>query len=135
MENLEMKKGWLVFFDRPKSQAILLSVIILFNVALAFVLILSPVTSIKGGEPSVVYTIQSTMLNKTMMYSDPEVVPFSATQYSPLYYIIASTAASLLSLTPGEDVVPIYRVARFISFLSSLGIAYFIFLLLTNVFR
>jgi hypothetical protein len=135
MENIEIKNIGTEMLGEPQMQRRLFSIVILFNIIFAAILISSPVTSIKGSEANVIYTIQATMLNKNAMYSDPETFPFCATQYNPLYYIVTSTAASLLYFTPGDDVVAIYRVSRFISFLASIAVTYFIFLILTNVFR
>ena len=134
MENLKKREDWSKIFSDPKYQRSLFFIVVVFNLLLAGVLIWSPVTSIKGGEASVMYTVQATMLNKASMYTDPEVIPFSATQYNPFYYIIVSSVANFLSLTPGTDVVSIYRVGRFISFVSALGIAGFLFMTLANVF-
>ena len=128
-----MEKNLTDLLEDPKRQNILFYLILLFNLIVAFILIISPVTSIKGAEPNVIYTIQMTMLNKTWMYQDPESIPFSATQYTPLYYVVCSTLGSLLSLTPGDDVVPIYQISRLVSFINCVGVSYFIFLLLHKV--
>jgi hypothetical protein len=74
-----------------------------------------------------------TMLQGTWMYSNPESIPFSATQYTPLYYIISSSVCNLFSLNPGDDVIAIYRISRLISFLASILSGYLIFIILNKV--
>jgi hypothetical protein len=128
-----MEKNLIDLLEDPGKQKILFYSILLFNLIVAVILVISPVTSIKGAEPNVIYTIQMTMLNKTWMYQDPESIPFSATQYTPLYYVVCSIFGNLLSLTPGDDVVPIYQISRLVSFINCVGVSCFIFLILHKV--
>jgi hypothetical protein len=130
-----MKKNLADLLEDSKAQVFLFHAILIANLVIALPLVLSPVTSIKGAEPNVIYTIQMTMLNNHWMYQDPESLPFSATQYAPLYYVVCSTVAKIFLLTPGDDVVGIYRISRSVSFLSSLVCAYFIFLILHRVYN
>ncbi len=71
-----MKKNLADLLADPRKQVLLVSFTLFFNLLIAFVLVISPVTSIKGAEPNVIYTIQMTMLNKQWMYQDPESIPF-----------------------------------------------------------
>jgi hypothetical protein len=134
-EKFSMDKNLVRLLGDQKKQNFWFSLLVAFNLILAFILIISPVTSIKGAEPNVIYTIQRTMLNTEWMYQDPESIPFSATQYTPFYYMICSTAGELLSLIPGEDVVDIYRTSRSISFFAAIMIGYFIFQIIHQVYN
>ncbi len=131
---LRMKKNLIDLLEDPAKQVLLFTLILFSNIVIAFALVMSPVTSIRGAEPNVIYTIQMTMLDKHWMYQDPESIPFSATQYMPLYYMICSSVASILSLMPGDEVVSIYQVSRGLSFLAAVLAGYFIYLTLYKVF-
>lgn len=128
-----MERNLTDLFVDQKKQKLIFYLFLIFNLALAFILMVSPVTSIKGAEPNVIYTIQMTMLNNSWMYQDPETIPFSATQYTPLYYMLCSSLGNLLSLTPGDEVVAIYKISRMISVVAAMLSGYFIFLLLSRV--
>lgn len=74
---------------------------------------------ISGVESNVVYTIQSILHDNSRLYANPEAVPFSVTQYAPLYYMIADGVISVLNIHPEQDLT-IRVIGRSISVLITL---------------
>ena len=87
-----------------------------------------------GVETNVVYSVQSLIAGQPL-YNDPMYLPFTITQYTPLYYCICAYTAELLNVDPSTDIHNIYVIGRmwnvFFNFLS----AYAIFLMCRNIFR
>ncbi len=58
---------------------------------------------IEGVESNVVFTLQSILIDNSTLYNNPENFPFSVTQYSPLYYILADGVLTLFSIDAADD--------------------------------
>ena len=95
-------------------------------------LITNPHPDIGGVENNVVYFIQR-VLSGESLYTDPEKVPYSITQYSPLYYYITKAIGSLLGIR-AEEVMRVFMLSRTVSLCLNLLYACIIYLIGKNVF-
>jgi hypothetical protein len=74
---------------------------------------------IRGVESNVVYTVQNISMNNSLLYQDPNSIPFSVTQYSPNYYLLGDLGVSILNLSPSDPLA--FRIMlRVISMLLSI---------------
>ncbi len=81
---------------------------------------------ISGVESNVVFTIQNILSDNSLLYANPEKIPFTVTQYSPLYYIVADNVISVFNIDPGNDFL-IRIVGRSISIITCLTVAILFF--------
>lgn len=111
------------------TKKLLLLVILLFglaSVALNFRLAASGALDIRGVEPNVVYSIETSLLGLPL-YRDVMSPPYAVTQYSPLYYLLYEEAARMLSLVPGPQYADILTLGRFLSFGALLSLSALVF--------
>jgi hypothetical protein len=87
----------------------------------------SNVPGFGGEEANVVYSVQQ-FVSGQPIYTDPSAPPFSITQYSPLYYVVAGTAARCCGIQ-ATDPAGATMVCRIVSLTASLGVALIIFAL------
>lgn len=77
---------------------------------------------ISGVESNVVFTIQNILTDNSLLYVNPEQIPFTVTQYSPLYYLIADSMISILGIGAENDLA--IRIAgRLMSIITCLIVA------------
>ncbi|GAB3948027.1 hypothetical protein GCM10028805_21410 [Spirosoma harenae] len=96
----------------------LLTICLILTIVIRFRLIFLANSDIGGIESNVIYSIQRYLAGYSL-YSNPEVAPYSITQYSPFYYRIVAFIGQLLDLDP-DNTLQIYRVSRFLSLLANL---------------
>jgi hypothetical protein len=87
-----------------------------------------------GVETNVVYSIQTAIAGQ-QLYNDPMYLPFTITQYTPLYYDLCAVTAKLLNIDPATDVHSVYVIGRMWNILLNLLTAYAIYLICSNVFK
>jgi hypothetical protein len=104
---------------------IFLIIIFIFVLYIRFRLIFVYYSDIGGIESNVIYSIQR-FLAGFPLYDNPEISPFSITQYSPLYYRVAGLIARVFDCNP-DNLIEIYRVSRALSLLTNLLYAFLIF--------
>ena len=80
-----------------------------------------------GIESNVIYAIQRYMAGYPL-YANPEMAPYSITQYSPLYYRIVAACGYVAQLTP-DDVLGVYRTSRVVSLIANVVYAVLLFTL------
>lgn len=68
-------------------------------------------TDLAGMEQNVVYAVQK-LLDGDKLYSSPASLPFSITQYTPLYYYLCGYTAKVAGLDPLLDIHGIYIAGR-----------------------
>jgi hypothetical protein len=95
-------------------------------------LISNPYPDIGGVENNVVYFIQR-LLSGESLYTDPEKVPYSITQYSPFYYYFTKAIGSLLGIR-AEEVMRVFMLSRTVSLCLNLLYAFTIYLIGKDVF-
>jgi hypothetical protein len=93
--------------------AYLSAAICLVLVAVKIYISTSYIPDISGSETSSIFPIQRLSSGQSV-YTDPEKPTFVMTQYTPLYFAIASFFVQLLDLE-GQDVHKIFVVSRFLS--------------------
>ncbi|WP_421943925.1 hypothetical protein [Pedobacter sp.] len=96
------------------------------------VIILCNSSDIGGIEQNVIYSVQ-TMLNGKSLYSSPTNIPFSITQYTPIYYYICYFTSKIIFLSP-DDYTSIYIIGRSWNLIFNLLSAYFIFKIGYSIF-
>jgi len=89
-------------------------------------------TNLGGIEQNVIYNTQC-LLNGTPLYTPPSTLPFSITQYTPLYYYINALTARITGLGP-DDVQGLYIIGRIWNVLCNLGTAWIIFQIAFRIF-
>jgi len=116
----------------------IISLFIVFTFLILLVIRLTGVFSFQPDtwgimENSIIYSIQN-MLNGAPLYPDPELPPFSITQYSPLYYYMVFGTCKLLSIK-ADHISEIYTVSRFLSLLGNFLWASSIFALIKTFYK
>ncbi|AHM63619.1 hypothetical protein D770_26880 [Flammeovirgaceae bacterium 311] len=86
-----------------------------------------------GVETNVVFSIQTAIAGQSL-YNDPMYIPFTITQYTPLYYDLCAVTARLLQVE-ATDVHTIYVIGRMWNIFLNLLTAYAIYLICSNIFR
>ena len=89
---------------------------------------------IGGVENNVAYSI-SKMLCGDALYENPESGSFDITQYTPLYYYVATGISQLFHLNPLNDLHAIYAVGRSLSLCFNLLSVVVLFLMLNRQFK
>ncbi|MFN5829493.1 MAG: hypothetical protein ACK46R_01955 [Bacteroidota bacterium] len=89
---------------------------------------------IGGVENNVAYSI-SKMLCGDALYENPESGSFDITQYTPLYYYVATGISQLFHLNPLNDLHAIYAVGRSLSLCFNLLSLLVLFLMLNRQFK
>lgn len=72
---------------------------------------------IGGIESNVIYAIQRYLAGYPL-YANPEVAPYSITQYSPLYYRLVAAIAYWVGVMP-DELLSVYRVSRVVSLVAN----------------
>jgi hypothetical protein len=85
----------------------------------------SDIPGFGGEEANVVYTVQQFVAGGPI-YTDPAQPPFTITQYSPLFYVVAGTLARICSV-PATDPAGITLICRLVSLTAALGVALLVF--------
>ena len=106
---------------------------IFFFIERVFV-ILSIRTDIAGVEQNIIYSIQ-TLLNGGNLYSSPKSIPFSITQYTPIYYYICAFTAKIFSKNNNYDIQVLYEIARIWSLIFNLISSILVFKIAKNIFK
>lgn len=91
-------------------------------------------SDIEGIEPNVIFSIQQLISGKSL-YTNPEEVPYSITQYTPLYYYLSAYVATLMNLNSTDDLHEIYVIGRSISMIFNLFSVFVIFYVIKNIFN
>lgn len=86
-----------------------------------------------GVESNVIYSILR-VLGGYPLYQDPELPPYSITQYSPLYYYTIVNICRLFGLEP-ENLYAVYIVNRSFSLASNLFFAFIVSFTLRHIFN
>lgn len=107
---------------------------LLTMLVLRFILIYSPTADLGGIETNVIYSMQQ-MLDGKQLYTDPQVLPFAITQYTPFYYYICVGTAYLFNLDPLTDIHNLYAIGRAWNILFNLLSALAVFLISRKIFR
>ena len=121
-------------FDLPKITAWFCVINFLLFLLLRIFLIGSYDADIGGVENNVAYSI-SKMLCGDALYENPESGSFDITQYTPLYYYIATGISQLFYLNPLNDLHAIYAVGRSLSLCFNLFSVVVLFLMLNRQFK
>ncbi|GAB4035983.1 hypothetical protein [Spirosoma gilvum] len=95
------------------SLSVLLAICLLLTLLVRYRLIFLASSDIGGIESNVIYSIQRFLAGYSL-YGDPEVAPYSITQYSPLYYRLVAAIGRLIHINP-DDPLQVYRLSRTIS--------------------
>ncbi|MBN8824106.1 MULTISPECIES: hypothetical protein [unclassified Spirosoma] len=107
------------------SLGLLLIGCLLITLIIRYRLIFLTNSDIGGIESNVIYAIQR-FLAGYPLYSNPEIAPYSITQYSPFYYRVVGTVCKLASLNPDHP-IEIYRASRVVSLCANLLFAFLLF--------
>ena len=111
------------------TKKLLLLIVLFFGLASAalnFKFATSGALDIRGVEPNVVYSIETSLLGLPL-YRDVMSPPYAVTQYSPLYYLLYEAAARALSLEPGPQYADILTLGRLLSFGALLALSALVF--------
>lgn len=108
------------------------SAILVFFV-LRLLIIFSKGTDIAGIEQNVIYSVQ-VLMDSGKLYFFPSDLPFSITQYTPLYYYLCSFTAYLTGFDP-TDIPSLYVIGRIWSLLFNFITAIFIFKIGNNLLK
>ncbi len=81
---------------------------------------------ISGVESNVVFTLQNILTENSLLYANPEEVPFTITQYAPLYYMVSDFVMSLAGIEPEAD-FHIRTVGRLLSITTCFIVALLLF--------
>lgn len=83
---------------------------------LLFLLIISVFSGndLRGTESNVIYTLQQILDDNSLLYQNPNELPYSITQYTPLYYLICDTVLSLFGVK-ATSVLTIIIITRCIT--------------------
>ncbi|WP_223816152.1 ArnT family glycosyltransferase [Adhaeribacter rhizoryzae] len=97
-------------------------------------LIFSPAADLGGGvEQNVIYSIQM-FLDNQPLYTNPHYLPFSITQYTPLYYYVCGLTAKILGLDPLQHIRELYIIGRSWSIVFNLFSAAAIYFISRRIF-
>ena len=96
----------------------LLVLTFLFYTAYKIIFAFYLVPNTGGIETNIIYFIQRAIAGEAV-YTDPEMVPYSIAQYTPLYYYIASGIAQLLNIG-ADEVGNIYTINRLLTLFCNL---------------
>lgn len=99
-------------------------IIILF-LAIRLIIVFSKSTDLAGIEQNVIYSIQ-TLIYSGKLYTSPSKLPFSITQYTPLYYYVCHYTALLINID-ASDFKAIYTIGRLWNIVFNLITAFIIF--------
>jgi hypothetical protein len=93
-----------------------------------FLLILSVFSGndIRGTESNVIYTLQQILDDNSLLYQNPNELPYSVTQYTPLYYLICDAVLSLFGVK-ATSVLTIIITSRCISLVFLVLSAYYFY--------
>lgn len=108
-------------FFLPYLVILALAAFLLMRVLIIF----SKGNDISGVEQSVVYSTQ-VLLNNGKLYLSPGDVPFSATQYTPLYYYLCGLTAKITS-TNSDNIQALYTIGRSWNLIFNLLTAFFVY--------
>jgi hypothetical protein len=123
-----------LFFEPTLLNALvaLLSVCLIITLVIRYRLVFMASSDIGGIESNVIYSIQRYMAGFPL-YANPEVSPYSITQYSPLYYRIVALFGFLLDIDP-DYTLGIYRLSRVISLSANVLYALLVFSISVKLF-
>lgn len=109
-----------LLLDQKTSVGILILIAMVFLVifALRVKLIFVPIADLGGVEQNVIYSTQQA-IDGDGLYTDPEVVPFNITQYTPIYYQVLKWTAKVMGIG-GDEVRALYILNRSFSLLFNL---------------
>lgn len=97
-------------------------------IAFLFLLVVSIFSNndIRGVESNVIYTLQQILVDNSLLYQDPNGLPYTITQYTPLYYIICDFVISALSIESSEFYM-IRIISRGVSMIFLIGSMFLFF--------
>lgn len=99
---------------------------------LRLIIVLSYNTDLAGIEQNVVYSIQM-LMDKGRLYTSPAKIPFSITQYTPLYYYLCSVTTKIAGYSP-DDIQKIYIIGRWWNLLFNVISAFTTYKIARSVF-
>jgi hypothetical protein len=125
-------EGLMTRFHKPFLAALLLAALGSAGVGLAtgVWMAFSDVPGFGGEEANVVYTVQQLVAGQPI-YTDPARPPFTITQYSPLYYVVAGGLARCLGVE-ASDPSTVTMLCRLVSLSAALAVALLAFALTTR---
>ncbi|WP_316833078.1 hypothetical protein [Pedobacter aquatilis] len=106
---------------------------LIFLVSRIFI-IFSNGTDLAGIEQNVIYSIQI-YLASGKLYFSPKNIPFSITQYTPLYYYICAFTAKIFAINPDGNFNSIYVIGRVWNLVFNLSSAYVTYSLARRFFK
>ncbi len=101
------KQYWLNKLNYPTAINTAFVLVMLFNLLMLPVFITLNY-DIRGVESNVVFTVQNLLRDNTLLYANPENVPFSITQYSPLYYMMLDGVLTIFDVSASNG--PLIRI-------------------------
>ncbi|NIJ53647.1 ArnT family glycosyltransferase [Dyadobacter arcticus] len=120
-------------FDKPYSTtkiysftALLITICFVFTLILRIILAKSHHSDLGGVEQNVIYSIQR-LLFDGKIYTDPGYIPFTITQYTPMYHYICGLVAWICGLDPETDIYQLYRIGRGANVIINLLLAFIVF--------
>lgn len=96
---------------------VLFALCLVVTILVRYRLIFFASPDIGGIESNVIYAVQRYMAGYPL-YANPEVAPYSITQYSPLYYRLVAATACWTGVRP-DELLSVYRVSRVVSLLAN----------------
>lgn len=94
-----------------KISFIISALAFLIMIAIRLKLTFSISTDLAGVEQNVIYSIQ-TFLDTGKLYTDPGHLPFSITQYTPIYHYVCAFTAKAFHVDPLSDIQQLYLIGR-----------------------
>ena len=108
--------------------------IVFFGLLSFMTLSIFSTNDIRGVESNVVYTLQQILVDNSLLYQDPNHLPYAITQYSPLYYLICDGILTVLKIDSANFLI-IRIVSRCISLLFLIGSIVVFFKIVTQKFN
>src|SRR5690606_3125719 len=96
-------------------------------------IIISDNSDYQGIEQNVIYSTQ-TLLSGNILYQSPKELPFSITQYMPLYYYLLEGTMRIFNYD-AEDIKALYTIGRTWSLIFNLLSTLLIFRISGNIFK
>jgi hypothetical protein len=105
--------------------------VLLSSIAIFYLTYLSifNVGDIRGVESNVTYIVQLILGDNSLLYQSPEHLPFTVTQYSPLYYVFCDAIFSLFSIDSNDP-----HLVRILARSISIAFLFGICALMANLF-
>jgi hypothetical protein len=103
-------------------------------ILLRLIIMNSKGTDIAGIEQNVIYSIQ-VLLDSGNLYQSPSLMPFSITQYTPIYYFICGFSAKMIGVDINENIQGLYIIGRFWNIIFNLITAWLVYKISRSIFQ